>query len=142
MVYLAVRNNVRPLGLAFRVGLKFPAYLSASGKAMLAYLPVEDARCIASEGMQSSRSSSGSRALNIFLKELELTRQRGYSIDDQGIREGVYAFGAPVFDATGAVVAAVSVCVSTASLEGKAAARHRDVALGVAQELTERVSPK
>ncbi|MFM0397722.1 IclR family transcriptional regulator [Paraburkholderia phytofirmans] len=138
-VYLAVRNSIRPLGLAFRVGLKFPAWVSASGKAMLAYLPAEEARRIISEGLQSSKSSGGSRALNILLKELELTRQRGYSVDDQGIREGVYAFGAPVFDATGAAVAAVSVCVSTTSLEGKAAERHRDVALGVARELTERL---
>ena len=138
-VYVAVRNSIRPLGLAFRVGLKFPAWVSASGKAMLANLPAEEARQIASEGMQSAGNPGGPRALNTLLKELELTRQRGYSIDDQGIREGVYAFGAPVFDAAGAVVAAVSVCVSTASLEGKAAARHRDVALAVAGELTERL---
>lgn len=138
-VYLAVRNSVRPLGLAFRVGLKFPAWVSASGKAMLAYLPQEEAKRIVSEGLQSSKTSSGPRALNLLLKELELTRQRGYSVDDQGIREGVYAFGAPVFDATGSAVAAVSVCVSTTSLEGKAAARHRDVALSVARELTERL---
>ena len=138
-VYLAVRNSIRPLGLAFRVGLKFPAWLSASGKAMLAYLPPDEARRLASEGMQGSATSSRSRALAALGDELELTRSRGYSIDDQGIREGVYAFGAPVFDATGAVVAGVSVCVSTAALEGKARTRHRDVALSVARELTERL---
>lgn len=138
-VYLAVRNSVRPLGLAFRVGLKFPAWVSASGKAILANLPADEARRIATESVQSAGNPGGPRVLNTLLEELELTRHRGYSIDDQGIREGVYAFGAPVFDATGAVVAAVSVCVSTASLEGKAAARHRDVALGVAGELTERL---
>lgn len=141
-VYLAVRNSVRPLGLAFRVGLKFPAWVSASGKAMLAYLPADEVRRIASADMQSLTSPNRNRALNILVTELELTRQRGYSIDDQGIREGVYAFGAPVFDAAGAVVAAVSVCVSTASLEGKAAKRHRDVALGVARELTVRLGGK
>ena len=98
-VYVAVRNSIRPLGLAFRVGLKFPAWVSASGKAILANLPVEEARRVASEGVHSSGNTGGSRVLNTLLKELELTRQRGYSIDDQGIREGVYAFGAPVFDA-------------------------------------------
>ncbi|MDQ2734231.1 MAG: IclR family transcriptional regulator [Pseudomonadota bacterium] len=138
-VYLAVRNSLRPLGLAFRVGLKFPAWKSASGKAMLAYLPAEEAQRIASDDMQSWTGRNRSRALSTLAAELELTKERGYSIDDQGIREGVYAFGAPVFDATGAVAAAVSVCVSTASLEGKAAERHRGVALDVAGELTARL---
>lgn len=106
---------------------------------MLAYLPAEEAQRIASADMESLTIPNRSRILKSFVTELELTRQRGYSIDDQGIREGVYAFGAPVFDATGAVVAAVSVCVSTASLEGEAAKRHRDVALDVAGELTVRL---
>ena len=138
-VCVAVRNSIRPLGLAFRVGLKFPASVSASGKAMLAHLPEEEARLIASKGLKRSTRAGDALALKAFLQELELTRQRGYSIDDQGIREGVYAFGAPVFDATSSVVAGVSVCVSTASLEGDAAARHRNLALDVARELTERL---
>jgi DNA-binding IclR family transcriptional regulator len=139
-VYVAVRNSVRPLGLAFRVGLKFPAWISASGKAMLAHLPRADARRLIGEGLQGSPDRT--RTLEALLEELELTKQRGYSIDNQGIREGVYAFGAPVFDATGSVVAAVSVCVSTAYLEGEAADRHRDIALEVARELTMRLGGK
>lgn len=138
-VYLAVRNSVRPLGLAFRVGLKFPAWVSASGKAMLANVAPEELMRVLNEGLPSAGSADGKRAIDTLVEELELTKQRGYSIDDQGIREGVYAFGAPVFDATGAVVAAVSVCVSTASMKGEAAAHHRDVALGVASELTQRL---
>jgi DNA-binding IclR family transcriptional regulator len=85
-VYVAVRNSIRPLGLAFRVGLKFPAWISASGKAMLAYLPEEEARRIASRGLKRSTRPGDALALKAFLEELELTRQRGYSIDDQGIR--------------------------------------------------------
>src|SRR5215212_748619 len=36
-LYVGVRNSARPLGLAFTVGMRLPAYLSGSGKAMLAY---------------------------------------------------------------------------------------------------------
>jgi hypothetical protein len=91
------------------VGLKFPAWVSVSGKAMLAYLPKEEARRIASEGLRRSVSGDAS-ALKAFLDELELTRQRGYSNE-----------------------------VSTAYLAGDAAARHRNLALEVARELTERL---
>ena len=38
-VYVAVRNSLRPLGLAFNVGMRLPAHLAGSGKAMLAWLP-------------------------------------------------------------------------------------------------------
>jgi DNA-binding IclR family transcriptional regulator len=137
-VYLAVRNGARPLGVAFRVGLKFPARLAASGKAMLAYLdPGEVSRLIGED--VTVPPGVKSRALKLLLDELEATKLRGYSIDDQGIREGVYAFGAPVFDAADTVVAAVSVCFSTASWNDKAAERHRDVAIDVARALTERL---
>lgn len=138
-VYIAVRNSIKPLGLAFRVGLKFPACISASGKAILAFLPVAEARRLGNEGMHESIKGGKPRGLTALMNELERTRQRGYSIDDQGIRDGVYAFGAPVFDADSTVVAAVSVCVSTASLGGEEGKRHRDVALGVATELTARL---
>lgn len=136
-VYVAVRNSVRPLGLAFRVGLKFPAWISASGKALLAHLPPEEARRLVNDGLQVPTGKA--RGLTAVLEELEIIRKRGYSIDDQGIREGVYAFGAPVFDAAGDVVAAVSVCVNTSSMGGKAAERHRGLALDVAHELTTRL---
>ena len=37
--------------------------------------------------------------------ERSQTRERSYSVDDEGIRAGVYGIGAPVFDATGTAVA-------------------------------------
>ena len=41
-LYVAVRNSARPLGLAFNVGMRLPAHLSGSGKAMLAHLTADD----------------------------------------------------------------------------------------------------
>ena len=41
-MYVAVRNSARPLGLAFNVGMRLPAHLSGSGKAMLAQMPAAD----------------------------------------------------------------------------------------------------
>src|SRR6185295_8218105 len=37
VVYVAARNGVRPLGLAFNVGMRLPAHRAATGKAMLAW---------------------------------------------------------------------------------------------------------
>jgi DNA-binding IclR family transcriptional regulator len=138
-LYVAVRNSARPLGLAFNVGMRLPAYLSGSGKAMLAYLPPQEVRRRFAAGLGTRLTKKGPRDLDALLKELELTRRRGYSIDDEGVREGVYSFGAPVFSASGEAVAAVSVCINKALLGADRGARHRGAALSVAAELSRRL---
>ncbi|MDE2300367.1 MAG: hypothetical protein KGK18_19645, partial [Burkholderiales bacterium] len=67
------------------------------------------------------------------------TRKRGYSIDDEAVREGVYSFGAPVFDAAGKAVAGVAVCINKAMLGADRGERHRDAALRVARALSTRL---
>ncbi|HZV91630.1 MAG TPA: IclR family transcriptional regulator, partial [Caldimonas sp.] len=113
-LYVAVRNSARPLGLAFTVGMRLPAHLSGSGKAMLAHLPDDEVTRRLAGNIGVRLTHKGPRSLDALLKELALTRRRGYSIDDEAVREGVYSFGAPVFDVTGHVAAAVSVCIHKA----------------------------
>ncbi|HEV7575997.1 MAG TPA: IclR family transcriptional regulator [Caldimonas sp.] len=138
-LYVAVRNSARPLGLAFNVGMRLPAYLSGSGKAMLAQLPADEVRRRFTGHLSTRLTSKGPRDIEALLKELALTRKRGFSIDDEAVREGVYSFGAAVFDASGEAVAAVAVCINKAQLGSERGARHRDAALDVARRLTERL---
>ena len=51
------------------------------------------------------------------------------------MREGVYSFGAPVFDASGQAVAGVAVCINKALLGADRGERHREAALAVARTL-------
>ena len=138
-LYVAVRNSARPLGLAFNVGMRLPAYLSGSGKAMLARLPADEVRRRLAGQVSTRLTSKGPRDIDALLKELALTRKRGYSIDDETVREGVYSFGAPVFGASGEAIAAVAVCINKAQLGSDRGARHRDAALDVARRLSERL---
>ena len=138
-LYVAVRNSARPLGLAFNVGMRLPAHLSGSGKAMLAHLPADEVGRRLAGNFRIRLTQKGPRSLEALNKELALTRRRGYSIDDEGVREGVYSFGAPVFDAAGSVAAAISVCINKALLGAEGGARHREAALDVAHALTERI---
>ena len=138
-LYVAVRNSARPLGLAFNVGMRLPAYLSGSGKAMLAFLPAAEVRERFAGGLVTRLTKKGTRSVEALLKELAATRKRGYSVDDEAVREGVCSFGAPVFGAAGDVVAAVSVCINKGVLGADQGARHRDAALAVAKALTARL---
>jgi IclR family transcriptional regulator, blcABC operon repressor len=138
-LYVAVRNSARPLGLAFTVGMRLPAYLSGSGKAMLAMREPEEVKALFAQGLSTRLTPYGPGSLDDLMDELALTRRRGYSIDEESVREGVYAFGAPVFDAAGQAVAAISVCFNKAMLGDDQGERHRDVALQVARTLSQRL---
>jgi DNA-binding IclR family transcriptional regulator len=72
-------------------------------------------------------------------KELALTRERGYSIDDESIRQGVYCVAAPVFDASGQPVAGVGVCVHKATLGANRGAAHCDAVRQAARTLSQRL---
>ena len=138
-LYVGVRNSARPLGLAFTVGMRLPAYLSGSGKAMLSLLPADEVRRLYSGGLQTRLTKKGPRDVEALLKELALTRRRGHSFDDEAVREGVCSFGAPVFDSTGAAVAGIAVCINKALLGADRGARYRRLALEVAHALSERL---
>lgn len=141
-LYVAVRNSARPLGLAFNVGMRLPAYLSGSGKAMLAYQAPDALRKLFAGGLPTHLTRKGPREIDALLKELAQTRKRGYSIDDETVREGVYSFGAPVFDASGRAVAGVAVCINKVLLGADRGERHREVALKVARSLSLRLGAK
>lgn len=138
-LYVAVRNSARPLGLAFNVGMRLPAYLSGSGKAMLAYRTPDEVRGLFADGLSTRLTRKGPRDVPALLKELAATRKRGYSIDDEGVREGVYSFGAPVFDASGHVIAGVAVCINKALIGADHGERHRDAVIAVAHALSRRL---
>ena len=138
-LYVAVRNSARPLGLAFNVGMRLPAYLSGSGRAMLAQRTPDEVRKLFSTGLLTHLTRKGPREIEGLLKELAATRKRGYSIDDEAVREGVYSFGAPVFDASGEAVAGVGVVINKALLGADRGDRHRDAVLNVARLLSGRL---
>lgn len=139
VVYVAARNGDRPLGLAFTVGMRLPAHLAASGKAMLAFHDEGFVRQLYADGRLPRYRGGGSTALRPLLQELAQVRERGWSVDDEGIREGVYCFGAPVFDAAGLPVAGIGVCIHKALLDARAEQRHRGMVVRIAGQLTQRL---
>jgi len=138
-VYVAVRNSPRPLGLAFNVGVRLPAWLSGSGKAMLAYQSDAALERLFPPGPLSTLTGRGPADTRTLFDELAAIRRRGYSIDDEGVRAGVLSFGAPVFAAGGNVTAGVAMCINKSTLDAAALERHRLTLLDTARRLTRRI---
>lgn len=142
VVYVAVRGGARPLGLGFTIGMRLPAHLSATGKAMLAHLPAHQLRALIPPGPLRRLTGKGAATEVELMEELARVRAAGVSMDDEGIREGVVALAAPIFDATGQPVAGLGVCLNKAVLDEAQMARQRDVVMQAARALSQRLGAR
>lgn len=97
----------RSLSLQTEVGARRPAYCTASGKAMLAYLADDRVSAILASGMPAitPRTIVTPGAMRRHLAEV---RRLGYAVDDEERTDGVRCVAAAVFGHDGEVVAAIS----------------------------------
>ena len=117
VVYLACRPGSRPLAVNFRVGGRFPAECTSSGKAMLAALPNDAVRERLQHTGLRRLTRHGPSSVAALLRQLATVRRAGHAIDDEETAEGMQCFGAPVRSARGnAPTAAVAVSVIKAGL--------------------------
>src|ERR1700751_2112832 len=85
------------------------AHATATGKAILAWLPPNELdRIVADKGLTAFTPQTITD-IEALKEELRLTRRRGYSIDREEFRPGVICLGAAIRDHAGAVVGAISV---------------------------------
>ena len=97
----AIRLNI-PLGR------RMPLYAGASSKVLLAHAPPEVIEAVLNEPFEKLANgmvTSGDR----LLEELETIRRRGYARSEAEVYERARAIAAPIYNARGEVVAALSV---------------------------------
>src|SRR6478609_6690828 len=92
------------------VGVRLPAHLTASGRAVLALLPPSQVRALYSSASDFvDRHGHGPRSLSALRTVLSDTRQRGYAIEDGEITPGLASIAVAVLDHNEHPVAAVAV---------------------------------
>lgn len=111
-VYVACRNGSRPLGVNYRIGMRLPACCTATGKALLSTLEEPQLKQLYRGVTLPALTPRSHVRLKSLLDDLAGVRLRGYAVDDEETREGMYCVGAPVFDAGGGhAIAAVAVSI-------------------------------
>ncbi|RIY01388.1 IclR family transcriptional regulator [Aureimonas flava] len=109
MVGLGKFEGAHGVRSAARLGIRKPMHCTSQGKAILAFLPEA-----------ALREQLGRSELEAFTPrtitdperlraQLAIVRQRGYAVEDEEIVAGNRCVGAPVLDAAGRAVAAISV---------------------------------
>jgi len=110
VVYIErVQAGMVRLGVDVRVGSRIPAYCSAVGLAILAFLPRSDQERILGLGPRVKLTPRTVTDTKDILARLARVRKQGYIAVDQEITSGLRALAAPVLDVDGHPIAAVSV---------------------------------
>jgi len=84
------------------------AYCTSLGKAILSGLPASELDELIKTMKFRARTSRTIMNAKDLKKDLKLTKERGYSLDDREILDFVLCLGAPIFDHKGHVLAGIS----------------------------------
>ena len=108
-IYVRKLEASKPYRMASRIGMAIPLYCTSIGKAVLAGLPRDEAIELVERTGQTQRTPNTHTTLTALSVDLDLTADRGWSLDNEENEVGVVCVGAAVRDATGRVAAAVSI---------------------------------
>jgi IclR family pca regulon transcriptional regulator len=106
------RRAERETDLGLYPGSRMPAYCTAMGKVLLAYLPDEVQRDLISQLKLERNSPSTITSKQALRAELERISEDGYATNDQELRPGLHAIAVPVRDESREVVAAIGIAAS------------------------------
>ena len=109
IVYIDKVEANNTISMASRIGKRNPMYCTATGKAILAYLPEEEIHEVWNKSKIVKLTKNTNTDFILFKKELQEVKKNGYAIDDEENEIGVKCVGAPIFNIKGEVVAAISV---------------------------------
>ena len=106
--YVAVIETENWLRFSVKLGSQKPAYATGSGRAMLAWLPADEAKLLIEKFKFERLTGKTIASRRALLASLKVVRERGVSIVDSGTVPGVASVAAPIFAADGRVTAALS----------------------------------
>lgn len=134
LVYIDQVQSARLVRMFTRVGSSAPLYCTGSGKLFLAFSPdPTDLDQYLSVTTLEPRTKGTLTTPAALRAELQKIRERGYSLDNEEMEEGVICVAAPIFDRMGQITSALSV-------SGPASRMLKDVAeiaIPVCQSATE-----
>jgi DNA-binding IclR family transcriptional regulator len=111
-LYVVREQPAHPQSLVTSVGVRLPAQLPASGRAMLAHLPAAQIRALfPSKDSFVNRTGRGPRDLPSLRRVLSAERRRGWAVEDGYVTAGFASVAAPVFDHGHRPIAAISATI-------------------------------
>jgi IclR family pca regulon transcriptional regulator len=111
VVYVARVLSDHLISLRLYVGSRLPAYAASLGRAMLAFMPEDEAMDIIDRSELVSITSHTIADRKRLLSELRKIREQGYAFNNQEIANGLRGVAAPVLTDDGRPIAAINVSI-------------------------------
>lgn len=109
MLYLLKERSTAPVTVVTDIGVRLPAVLTASGRALLAALPRTQLRAqLAGREVFVDRTGRGPQSMQALSALLAVERERGYASEDGFITDGYASVAAAAVDHQSHPVASVS----------------------------------
>jgi DNA-binding IclR family transcriptional regulator len=138
MVYLSIIESPQRVKLAAAIGQRLPAYATASGKAILAFLPEKAVLHILNQGMPRLTPYTHVTP-EAFFTDLISVRERGFALSEQELEDDINAVAAPVFDMEGRPIASVAVASPAFRLTHERMMEIGPVLVSVTREISQEV---
>ena len=100
------------------VGRRMFLHSTSVGKCLLAWLPKHEVEGLAKQQGLKKRTPKTITTMTRLFADLDHVKQEGYAVDDEENSLGARCLGAPVFDATGNVVAALGASGTLTQVDG------------------------
>jgi IclR family transcriptional regulator, KDG regulon repressor len=138
VVYVERRESPNMLRLFGRVGHRNRAHRTSTGKALLAHLPVAELDELLRRHDLDPRTPYTITDPDVLRGELAKVRDQGYAENINESELGVASVGAPIRNAAGEVIAAISVAGPVMRFEGESMRRFAAATVQAAGGISER----
>ena len=109
VLYVEKLESPHTIRMYSEIGRRAPLHCTGLGKALLANLPTEEIeQIVARRGLQRYTENTLVDQISL-LEEIATIRSRGVAFDNEEHEKSVRCVAAPVFDAQGQVIAAISI---------------------------------
>lgn len=109
VIYIEKCESKHSMRISTTIGTRLPMYCTAVGKAILAFLPDPGkVSHILDQTQLAAITRNTLTSKDAILEELKVTRERGYAIDREELEYGLICIAAPVINAVGVPIAAIS----------------------------------
>lgn len=97
VVFVSLLESPQRVKLAAAIGQRLPAFATASGKAILAFLPEDHTRMILEKGMPRFTQNTPASP-EAFFEDMRQIRKQGFALSEKEYEDEINAVAVPVFD--------------------------------------------
>ncbi len=139
-LYLVRESPATPVTVVVDVGVRLPAALTASGRAMLAELPAAQLRALfPTKDAFVDRTGAGPTSMTALTRLLAVERARHWSEEDGFVAPGFASVAAAALDRSGRPVASIGLTFRSERADGPLRVELARAAMRTARELSRRL---